>query len=364
MLLLKIFIFWRLGLFLITYLGSLVFPLAANGGLSTPGPTQAFDFWLSWAQWDGGHFYNIAKYGYLREENLAFFPLYPYLVRFLASVFHWDLLFAGLVTANSAFLLFIIVFFKLVREYYSSQVAFIAIISFIVFPTAFFATAFYSESLFLVLLGLTFLFLKKRQILIAAIFASLAGLTRPIGFLAPISVFYSYLASINFNFHRLDRKFLHAAVSLFGPAIYIIYLFFKYNDPFKFLSVEMLWQREVSDPISVILGYLWNFAVFNNYSINQLLDFLTTIFFLSVLILGRYKIPSSLWIFSMLSILIPVSSGTLISMPRYVLSSIGAFIIMGKFLDDKPRLANFLWAAALFVQAFLAVLFVSGYWVA
>merc|ERR1712241_318148 len=40
-------------------------------------------------RWDAHHFLHIAHHGYTFETNLAFFPLYPLLVRTLASLLFW-----------------------------------------------------------------------------------------------------------------------------------------------------------------------------------------------------------------------------------------------------------------------------------
>jgi len=40
-------------------------------------------------RWDGQHFLHIATHGYTFESNLAFFPLFPLLVRFQANILFW-----------------------------------------------------------------------------------------------------------------------------------------------------------------------------------------------------------------------------------------------------------------------------------
>ena len=359
----KIFLFWRIGLFLIGYLGSRALPKVANGGIGAISPSNQFDYWASWAQWDGGHYFEIASHGYTKLSDYAFFPLFPLLTKFMSPLFVNNIIFSGLAVSGTVLLLALFVIYNYAAKKYGSEIALNTITSFLVFPTAFFAVAIYSESLFLLLAATTFIFLDHKKYLPAAIAAALASLTRPVGIFLVISLFYSYFAHINFSLKRVDKNFLHLFVSLFGFSTYAIYLWSKLNDPFKFFSVQSIWERNISNPISTILYDVWVSMIRTRPFIDYL-NLGSTLVFLIVLILGVRKISSSIWIFSVLVILIPVSSGTLASMPRYVLSSLGTFIIIGKFLEEKPWLKIPLWAMMLIAQSYLLVRFLNGYWVA
>lgn len=353
----RLFLFWRLGLLIITYLGSLTFPLIANRGLGAIDTTRQFDFWASWAQWDGGHYYDIAKNGYSALEDFAFFPLYPFLIKIISLITSLDILFLGLLISNLAFLFFLYLLNNLTKVRFNQKIAATTTITFLLFPTTFFTVAFYSESVFLLIVAVVFLTLWQKKYLLASVAISLASLTRALGVFLIISAVYSYLSHVN-------SKILHLVPSVFGIAIYMIYLAATTNDPLKFLNVQGFWQRTITDPISTVASYLWSLFTMQARPINDWLDLGFTLLFLTVLILGARKIPSSLWIFSMLTILVPASSGTLTSMPRYLLSSLGAFIVIGQFLADKPRLKITVWTLSLLLQILFAVRFINGYWVA
>lgn len=359
----KIFAFWRIGLFAVTALGSFVLPKVDNGALGAIGQNRQFDYWASWAQWDGGHYYQIARDGYIFLEDFAFFPLYPWLIK-TASLAVGNFLLVGLIISNVAFLAFLMVFWQFVKKKYGKVTALSTLATFITFPTTFFAVAYYSESLFLLLIVTAFYFLNDKKLYLAAIFTSLASITRPTGAALIISVFYSYFATQLKIGKLIDRKFLHIVPATFGLIVYSLYLFGKLNDPFKYLTSQTLWERVVTDPISTITSYIWAIWAGEARPINDYFDLFLTLLFVTILILGTKKIASSLWIFSMLVILIPASTGTLTSMPRYLLSSLGVFIILGKYLQDKPRLKITLWAISLAAQAILAVRFINGHWVA
>lgn len=354
---LNLFLLWRLGLLIITYLGSLTFPLVANRGLGAVDTARHFDFWASWAQWDGGHYYDIAQSGYNQPEDFAFFPLYPILVKITSSAAGFDNLTVGLLISNLAALAFLYLLSNLTKLRFNQKIAATTTITFLLFPTTFFTVAFYSESVFLLIVAVAFLTLWQKKYLLASVAISLASLTRGVGVFLIISAVYSSLS-------RINSKILHLVPSVFGIALYMIYLAATTNDPLKFLNVQGLWQRTITDPVSTVVSYLWSLFTMQARPINDWLDLGFTLLFLMVLILGARKIPSSLWIFSMLAILIPASTGTLTSMPRYLLSSLGVFIIIGQFLEDKPRLKITFWTISLLLQIMFAVRFVNGYWVA
>jgi len=361
---LKLFLFWRIGLFLVTYLGSITLPKVANTGVGAIAPGRDFNFWLSWAQWDGGHYLDISNHWYTKSTDFAFFPLFPFTVKLFGQLLGENYLLSGLLISNVSFVLFLFVFYKLVKQKFSQKVASFTVTTFLVFPTTFFASALYSEALFLLIVVLAFRFLNEKKFLFASVCASLASLTRLVGVLLTISIVYSYLANIKFNLRKMDKYTLHIIISFFGFTVYCLYLFAKFRDPFKFLTSQSFWQRQISDPVSTIAFYIWRVATEGSLPLNVYFDLGLTLLFLTLLVFGIKKIPSSLWIFSTLVILIPASSGTLTSMPRYLLSSLGTFIILGIFFENKFALRVCIWTASLIAQAILATLFVNGYWIA
>ncbi|HSX19032.1 MAG TPA: hypothetical protein VLE91_02755, partial [Candidatus Saccharimonadales bacterium] len=352
------FAFWRLGLFVITYFGSKILPPASNGALGAPTFAKAYDYWLSWAQWDGGYYFRIAQSGYSVLNDYAFLPLYPTLLHLL-DVLVKNTLLSGLLISNFSTLIFLIVFYKFLKETYP-KFAKSTLITFLCFPTTFFAVAFYSEGLFLLLVAATFYFMYKNKYFYTTLAIILASLTRIVGIFLVVSFAYKYFAT----FRKIESKVVCVFTSAAGFIAYALFLFSKLGNPFAFVGIQSLWTRNIDDPLSTIFSYIIKFISAPNQPLDQYFDFIVTVFFIGVLIWGIKKINSSLWIFSMLVILIPASSGTLTSMPRYVLSSLGAFVVIGSFLEDHPKLKIPVWTISLTLQALLAVKFISGYWVA
>ncbi|MBU1127112.1 hypothetical protein KKF11_02105, partial [Patescibacteria group bacterium] len=150
-------------------------------------------FWNR-ANFDGMHYLSIAKHGYGIYQQ-AFFPLYPKLIALLSPVFLGrDLLTALFI--NFVGLFFACFFFyRLAKLDFSLKVSRRALIFLLIFPTAFYFSAIYTESLFLMLILGSFYFGRTRKWLLAGVLGMLASLTRLPGvFLFPALLFELFSA--------------------------------------------------------------------------------------------------------------------------------------------------------------------------
>ena len=111
-------------------------------------------------RWDGAHFLHIAHHGYTFETNLAFFPLYPLLVRTLAIGLHWlqedyaiisfvtSLKLSAVFLSNAFFILATEALYDLSRKVLKDEyLAYKAALFFAINPANIFFAAPYSESL-------------------------------------------------------------------------------------------------------------------------------------------------------------------------------------------------------------------------
>jgi hypothetical protein len=136
----------------------------------------------SWNHWDGLWYIHIAQAGYWNEQPTAFFPLYPILIKVTTLIFgqHW--LFAAMLVSNLGSLLaFIGIGLLAAHEDHSEAAAVRAIRVTIAYPLAFFLVAPYTEGLFLGFAALSLYTARRGLWRWAALWAFLAGLTRPTG---------------------------------------------------------------------------------------------------------------------------------------------------------------------------------------
>lgn len=109
-------------------------------------------------RWDGQYFLHIAKYGYTYENTLAFYPLYPMLIRiisiFIKKIFfklnvHSSVLIAAVLINIICFVKSAVIFYDLSKIILkTTNVAYIAAILYCINPATIFFSAVYSESLF------------------------------------------------------------------------------------------------------------------------------------------------------------------------------------------------------------------------
>jgi hypothetical protein len=137
-----------------------------------------------WGRWDAVHYLTIATQGY-QGTDMAFFPLFPLLIRILGSLVGNHLI-AGLLISNASFFFGLLYLYKLLEHEYDRSVARRAIFYVSIFPSAFFFSAVYTESLFFMLTVASFYYMRSHRWWIAGAIGFFAALTRVEGVLLAV----------------------------------------------------------------------------------------------------------------------------------------------------------------------------------
>ncbi|CAL8105822.1 unnamed protein product [Calicophoron daubneyi] len=160
----------------------------------------------SYEKWDSLYFSFIARWGYLYEKTMAFFPLLPLFLGTLSRTLHFFcrpllsletlILVIGILFNNALCLFSAIQLYRLgLRVLDSPKVSFFASVLYCVTPASIFFSSLYSESLFffLTLSGLNFY--ERRQLMYAALFFALSVSCRSNGLANIGYICYSLLSS-------------------------------------------------------------------------------------------------------------------------------------------------------------------------
>jgi hypothetical protein len=132
--------------------------------------------------WDAGHYVAIAERGYDQPLRAAFFPLYPLLSRAVTAPLESPLL-GGVAVSFGALAAALYLLHRLVALELGERYARPALLVTALFPTAFFFSAIYTESLFLALSVGAFYAARRDRWALAALAGGLAAATRNTGVL-------------------------------------------------------------------------------------------------------------------------------------------------------------------------------------
>ncbi len=201
--------------------------------------------------WDGFWYKLLAEQGYDRAPTAypAFWPLYPWLMDRGARLTGLPTETVGYLIANLAFLIGLVLVYRLVALDFDRAVARRTLVALALFPTAFFFTAVYTESLFLALVAGALLAARTERWFLAGVVGLLAALTRSQGvmLLAPFAVLF--LQQHRFEWRRWLPNAAWAALPAAGPAIFAWQLGSQGIDRLAFVNVQEQWWRFQASPV-------------------------------------------------------------------------------------------------------------------
>ena len=281
---------------------------------------------------DGGWYLSIASRGYEQipfeqtaPHNWAFFPLFPLVWRAVAGITGGYLL-SGLILTNLLFFFALIVLHRTATAYgVDAESADRAVFYTAAFPTSYFFSIPMAESLFLLLTAGSFLAAKRDQWITASILGMLAAGTRLTGLLL--------LPALLILYWQANRKFyprvLVLALIPVSLIAFMVYLNAITGNPLAFAAIEPAWGRRaqfflitlweyLSEPLNV--SYKWNF---------EALNFLATVLAFACGVIQLRKRQWALGFYVIAAAVLPLSSGTLQSMTRYMMVAFPIFFVLG-----------------------------------
>jgi hypothetical protein len=217
-------------------------------------PFESARFAETFAAWDSGWYFDVAQRGYYFREtgqsSIAFFPLYPALMRALAWPFGGTdraLWLSGIVLSVACFWLALTVLHRFTETSFGDREAARRTVLYVaVFPFAYFLTQVYTESLFLLLAVSSVACAARSRWAWAGLLGGLAALTRPNGVLIAVPLGLMALAGRPRPLELLRRGAWLALVPA-GLGLFCLYVGRLTGDPLAWLHAQGQWGYTVGN---------------------------------------------------------------------------------------------------------------------
>ncbi len=282
--------------------------------------------------WDGMHYLKIAQEGYSFPLQ-AFFPLYPLVIRFADIFLPLTLAYR----VNAVLLLSTLILLHRLMGYMAipEKAKFPALLMLLAFPSAFYLQANYTETLYIFLSTIGLLFLLEKRYFYAAVFAGLLSATKISGISLGLVIVVFYVGTETnwlkskpeHGFKTVLNTFLLTLISFSGLFAYFTYLDYTFGSYRIFFDTHSNWGRELINQKTGIFGFFAGFYtplirmlhMEENTIYIRLTELLAVAVSIFALVKSATRIRGEIYLFALLQVLIPLTSGTFLSFNRLVL---------------------------------------------
>lgn len=289
-----------------------------------------------WYRWDAVHYLEIALQGYSYDptpgiySNVAFLPLLPALLA-VSRLLGLDPWVMGLLLPNLAFCVGLVLLAKtVVRLTGSWPLATRACVLLCCFPTAFYFSAPYQESLGFCFLALTFWAWTAKRPTLAALAIAVACTARQVALVVAGGFVLDWALARLRGRRPGPGAFLVLAGALLGFGAVLAYMQHAFGDALVVIRAERAWGRDPPGLLNLL-------RVLRPVSADPsaVIDYGTM---LALLALGvhAWRRRGPLWgSATLLPVLLPMSTGTVLTMKRYALSAFPAFVDAAELLRRR-----------------------------
>jgi hypothetical protein len=315
-----------------------------------------------WDQWDFGYYREIAEFGYNSGDgSLAFYPLFPWLLRLVAYVCK-SYLFAGLIVSGIASIIAAVLLRRLVQLDYNASIALRSVWFLLIFPTAYFLHVGYSESLFLAMALGSILAARVERWWLAGVLGAFCWMTRGVG-----AVLVPALAVEAMQQYWLRRcwnwRWIWIAIVPTGFVVYLLINWRVAGHPFAFLQTRKVsFEQSFALPSAGIRQAIW--ALYPSAREAEMVG-VQELFFVALgfvcTIVSWIKLRPAYATWMTGNLVLFASVNFLQSIPRYTLTMFPIFILFALLARNR------FWAGVITVWSILLLglfvaLFARGEW--
>ncbi|HVA28500.1 MAG TPA: hypothetical protein VNF68_09990, partial [Candidatus Baltobacteraceae bacterium] len=192
-----------------------------------------------------------------------------------------------------------------------------------------------------------------------------AAMTRVEGILLAVPFLIEWYAQYKPALKDGVRSLVAGGLIPLGLMVYMAYLWVLRADPLYFSHVQINWNRHFAMPWVSVIDSIHKIAVATQGQTvaTQAQELAFTALMIGVLVAGWRRLRPSYIAYMALSVLIPMSTSSLMSMPRFALVLFPMFAILARW-GDRPWVNNLILAFSLPLLGLFTVLFADWYWVA
>ncbi len=325
------------------FIANLVFDPARERGFALPFRYEKF--METFAAWDSGWYWDIARRGYFfsndAQSSIAFFPLYPVLMRLVAAPFGggdaatWI---AGIAISFTAFALALVAIHRFTERVCGSrEIARCTVLLIAVFPWSLFMTRVYAESIFLLTSVLAVSRAYDGQWRQAGVWGALATLARPNGILIAVPLLLLALHD-NPGWRQIASRWIRLIPVPLALAGYCAYVYTLTGDPLGWISAQKHWGYSLGHPpwqqLLRMVGELMTYGPYEYFFISEIAPFellhgVPALVFLILTPAIFRRFGAAMGGYVLVSLLVPLSSNTLEGLGRYASVLFPAFMLVG-----------------------------------
>lgn len=281
-----------------------------------------------------------------KQSVWAFFPAYPMLLRGTALItrlpfdvvaFFWSLVLSFLVSWG---------FYMFVKDFMGDKkFAFFATILLLLWPFHFYFSMYYTEAMFLAASMWGFWSVRNKNWIVCSLSIIVLTLVRPNGLLVAFAMYVYYLEQTGIISRKGIRlKYINRAIVmksllfLIGPIVLALFCLYQYKMTGywnAYMYAQEGWCRTFTFPFAVLFTQHEYSLYFNSLYALAAISF-------SIFLIGKFPLSMNLIIW--IGLLLPLTYGSTISVPRFISVIFPLWIYAAYFLKTFPY-RKLLWIA-------------------
>lgn len=297
--------------------------------------------------WDGIWYMRIVRRGYPEyvpsgityddpEARVAFFPMYPWLVRTVDRILPGGDTFAALVVNLVLGAAFVVLVGLLARRWFGDHAARPAMVLTAFFPGSFVLSFAYSEGLLLVLAAACLLALSHERWIWAGVFAAVATATRPNGIALVAATAVAAVIAI-----RNSRRWTALVAPALSPLGFVAYQWWidRHTGESRvwFRVQGEAWKEGTSFGLTALRNTLEAFTK----PLTSPTDLITAVAFLATLVVlwtaWKRRLPLPALAYGVMVIALMLVPATVTARPRFLFTAFPLLVAAAVWLDDEKR---------------------------